>query len=112
MDLNWVALTVAILGSAGVGGIITSTINGIVMARKGIAGREDQRRNDIVQQRDSALARAIAAERAADVADARADGERVTRIKWQETAARLRLQLITAGIEPQWNLPFEHKSKE
>jgi len=100
MDLNWVALTVAILGSAGLGGIVTSTINGIVMARRGIAGREDQRRNDIIQQRDRAV-------KDADNAERRADAERLVRIRWQETAARLRLQLIAAGIEPKWALPFE-----
>lgn len=112
MDQQWVVIVVAVLGSAGLGGVMTSVINGIVMARRGVAGREDQRRNDIIQQRDHAITRAAEAERAADIADARADAERLTRIRWQETAARTRLQLIAAGLEPAWSLPFEGPAPE
>ena len=57
-DTNLVALLVALLGSAGLGGVITSVLNGIVMARKGISGREDHRKHDIIKQRDDAWARA------------------------------------------------------
>lgn len=107
MDLNWVAITVAILGSAGLGGIITSVINGVSMARKGIAGREDERRLDIVVQRDLAWARVEQAERAESAADKRADLERISRIKWQEAAVRLRFQLLAAGLEPKGKLPYD-----
>lgn len=104
---NWVVIIVAALGSAGLGGVITSAINGIVMARKGIAGREDDRRNDVIQQRDFAIQQIKSAELAADTAEAYADNERIIRIKWQEVAVRLRLQLLNAGIEPKWDLPTE-----
>jgi hypothetical protein len=106
-DFNLVALLVALLGSAGVGGVVTSIINGVVMARKGISGREDKRRDDIIAQRDLAWQRANEAEAGERAADERADLERARRIQWQEQAVRQRLQLLMAGIEPLGNLPDE-----
>lgn len=100
MSDSTVALLVALLGSAGVGGVITSIVNGIIMARKGVSGREDRRKTDIIKQRDDAWARMKQAEAAERAAEDRADHERALRISWQEHAARLRFQLIAAGIEP------------
>lgn len=107
MELNWIAITVAILGSAGLGGVVTSIINGITLHKTGVAGREDDRRRDITVDRDFAWAKVEAAERAAEAADTRADRERELRIGWQETAARLRRQLINAGLEPVNDKPIK-----
>ena len=104
-DTNLIAILVAVLGSGGLGAVITAVVNSIQMARKGVAAHEDQRRDDIIKQRDAAWARAAVAEREADAEEARADRERAARIDWQEHAARLRLQLIRAGIEPTSTAP-------
>jgi Sec-independent protein translocase protein TatA len=99
-DVNLVAILVAVLGSGGLGAVVTSVLNSIRMARRGVSGREDKRRDDIIKQRDEAWARARQAEADADREEARADRERGRRIRWMELAARYRLQLISAGIEP------------
>ncbi|WNO28737.1 hypothetical protein SEA_FLAMETHROWER_22 [Microbacterium phage FlameThrower] len=106
-DVNLVAILVAVLGSGGLGAVITAIVNSVQMARKGVAAHEDQRREDIVKQRDLAWARAAQAEHDADEEEARADRERIARIRWQEHAARLRLQLIKAGIEPADTAPID-----
>ena len=104
-DPNLIAILVAVLGSGGLGAVITSIVTSVQMARKGMAAHEDQRRDDIIKQRDAAWARAAKAELEADAEEARADRERASRIEWQEHAARLRLQLIRAGIEPASTAP-------
>lgn len=106
-DINLVAILVAVLGSGGLGAVITAVVNSIAMARKGVAAHEDQRREDIVKQRDVAWARVAQAEADADAEEARADRERRFRIRLQEHAARLRRQLISAGIEPAEKAPKE-----
>lgn len=98
MDI--VPTLVAILGSGGLGAVTTSVINSIMMARKGIATREGDRRDDIIKARDFAWARMAQAEADADEQERRADAERTKRIQWEEHAARLRIQLINAGHEP------------
>lgn len=92
-DINWVALIVAILGAGGIGAALREIAGIITLARKGVSGREQQRRNDIVAQRDAAIAEAAEADR-------RADAERQLRIHWHEYAAQLRMRLIFAGQEP------------
>lgn len=92
-NINWIAILVALLGAGGIGAAVREVIGAVSLARKGVSGREQQRRNDIVAQRDAALA-------AADESDRRADAERELRIKWREYAAHLRLQLIRAGEKP------------
>lgn len=107
MDDTFVVILVALLGSTGLAGVITSIVNGISLARKGVAGKEDTRKLDIIKQRDDAWSRMEQAEDGERAADARADRERERRIAWQEQTARLRLQLIMAGIEPDGDLPAE-----
>ena len=107
MDDTFVVILVAILGSTGLAGVITSIVSGVSLARKGVASKEDTRKLDIIKQRDDAWARMEAAEDGERAADARADRERARRIAWQEQTARLRLQLIMAGIEPDGGLPTE-----
>ncbi len=108
-DVNMIAVLVAILGSGGIGAVVTSIVNSVQMARKGIAGKEDQRRDDLVKQRDLAWARATQAEADAAAEEARADRERVARIRWMEHAARLRLQLLKMGVEPTDTAPIDRE---
>jgi len=92
-DANLVAVLVAILGSGGLTAVVTSIINSIRAAKRGVAVREDNRKEDIVKARNEAI-------KAADEADRVADEERARRIRWMEHAARQRVRLINAGIEP------------
>lgn len=96
----WVNLIVALLGSGGLGAVVIAIFNNIHLHKQGVAGKEDQRRVDIVQQRDDALAHAKMAEEQERAEEARADAERELRIKWREEAARLRIELINAGRDP------------
>ena len=99
-DSSPIALVVPIITSAGFGVAVKSIIDGIRMARRGVSGREDKRRSDIVAQRDHAIARMEAAEAAADKQEALADAEAGRRRRWQEYAARLRLRLVELGQDP------------
>lgn len=92
-NMNWIALLVAFLGAGGIGAAIREVIGAVSLARKGVSGREQKRRYDIVAQRDTAIAEAAEA-------DLRADAERELRIQWREYAAHLRLQLIRVGEKP------------
>jgi len=100
MDLNWVAILVAVLGAGGIGAAIREIAAVVSLARKGVSGREDRRRDDIISQRDHALALQADAEAGERAADERADRERDRRIRWQEEAARLRVRLIELGGDP------------
>ncbi len=100
METNWVPLLVAVLGAGGIGAAIREIIGVIALARKGVSGKEQKRRDDIIAQRDYAIAQMEAARREADQADQRADEERDERIRWREYAAQLRMRLIFAGSEP------------
>lgn len=100
MDFNWVAVLVAIVGAGGIGALIREVVTVISLARKGVAGKEDKRRVDIIAQRDHALAMQAEAEAGERAADARADREAATRRRWQEEAARLRRQIIDQGGDP------------
>ncbi|UKH48459.1 membrane protein [Microbacterium phage Katzastrophic] len=106
-EATLVALIVAALGSGGVTAVVTSIIGSVRAARRGVAIREDQRKDDLVRARDEALAIAARARVDADASDARADRERAFRIRLQEHASRLRRQLIAAGIEPVEPAPKE-----
>lgn len=108
MDANLIVLIiVAVLGSGGIGAVISSITRSVRMARSGISGREAQRQNDIIAQRDIAWVRVKLAEEAADAAEAIADVERRYRIAWMEHATRLRIQLILAHLEPLEDPPAE-----
>lgn len=99
-DATWVTLVVALVGSGGLGSVIVATLNNVKLHKQGVAGKEDQRREDIVKQRDEALARLSASEVSERAEEVRADAERERRIRWQEEAARLRIQLINNGHDP------------
>lgn len=99
-NVNLVAVVVTVVTSAGFGAVIKSIVDGIVMHRSGVSGREDRRRTDIIAQRDHADLLRKEAEAGERAADARADGERVRRIAWMEHAAKQRWRLAENGIDP------------
>lgn len=99
-DASTIALIVALLGSGGLAGVVTSIISSIRLHRQGVPAREESRREDIMKQRDEALSQAKMAEAAERAEELRADQERERRIRWQEESARLRIQLIMAGKDP------------
>lgn len=90
---NYLPLVVASIGSGGIGAFVMSIITGIGKLQRGVSARESKRRIDIVQQRDEAITREDEQRARADAADSRARGA-------IEYAARCRIQLINAGIEP------------
>jgi len=99
-DFNWVAVLVGLIGAGGIGAAVREIASVFSLARKGVSGREDKRRIDIITQRDHALAMQAEAEAGERAADARADRERDRRIALQEHAARMRRRLIENGVEP------------
>ena len=100
METNWVAVLVGLLGAGGIGAAIREIVGVVTLARKGVSGREDRRKSDIIAQRDHAFAMQAEAEAAERAADDRADRERDERLHWQEVAARLRRQIIETGGDP------------
>ncbi|MEV8269161.1 hypothetical protein AB0P19_02365 [Microbacterium oleivorans] len=92
-DINFVAILVACLGTGGLGLFAREIADIVSKVRRGVSTRETNRRNDIIGQRDAALARAADQEK-------RADHEREKRIAWQEHAGRLTFQLRVNGVHP------------
>jgi hypothetical protein len=88
-----VLLIVGCLGSGGLGVFAKDIVSGIGKLRRGVSARESSRKIDIVQQRDAAIDREDEQRARADAADIRARNA-------VELVARLRIQLITNGIEP------------
>ena len=92
-DFNWVAVTVAALGSGGIGAAAREFYNMIKLSKEGVSGREDKRRADILGERDYAITR-LADERAARLlAERRYDMERENRRRVMETLIETRYQL-------------------
>lgn len=100
MELNWVAIIVAVLGAGGIGAAVREIASVMSLARKGVSGREDKRRVDIITQRDHALAMQADAEAGERAADARADREADARRFWEEQHARLRILIISLDADP------------
>lgn len=99
-DTNWVAVIVGLLSAGGIGAGVREIVNVFTLARKGVSGREDKRRSDIIAQRDHALKMQADAEASEKAADERADREADQRRHWQEVAARLRRLIIETGGDP------------
>jgi hypothetical protein len=97
---NPVALIIAFITSAVFGVVVKSIFDAWSLHRQGVSGREDKRKTDILAQRDYAFKRMEDAEADAAAERVRADAEARRRIIWREEAARLRLLLREAGIDP------------
>lgn len=100
METNWVAILVGLLGAGGIGVAVREIVGVVTLARKGVSGREDKRRVDIIAQRDHALTMQAEAEAGERAADARADLEADMRRFWEEQHARLRITVIENGGDP------------
>jgi len=92
-DVNIVAVLVACLGAGGLGAFVRELADIASKVRRGVSTRESNRKNDIIGQRDEALARAVREQK-------RADAERDRRIGWQNYAADLAYKLRLAGVAP------------
>lgn len=91
---NLLPILVAVLGAGGFGAFFREIVAGVVKVAGGMSARESKRKVDIVLQRDEAIAREA---KAWSLVDAEAAKRRLE----QEYAARLKRQLIEAGIEPE-----------
>ncbi len=86
-----VALIVAILGSAGLGGFLREIVSGVGKLRSGISAKESVRKRDLVGERDYEFDRA--------------EAEARNRRRIEEYAARLRRLLVELGNSssiPKW----------
>lgn len=86
-----VALVVAILGSAGLGGFLREIVSGISKLRSGISAKESVRKRDLVGERDYEFDRA--------------EAEARNRRRIEEYAAKLRRLLVEQGYDsliPRW----------
>lgn len=86
-----VALIVAILGSAGLGGFLREIVSGVGKLRSGVSAKEASRKRDLVSERDYEFERA--------------EAEARNRRRIEEYAARLRRILVEQGLDsliPRW----------
>lgn len=93
MKVDLVPLIIAVIGAGGLGAFFREIIAGITKVLGGMSARETNRKVDLIEQRDVAIAREAKAFRLVD-------SEANKRREIQEWAARLQRQLIVAGIEP------------
>ena len=100
MDMNWVAVLVAALSGGGLGLAIREIVNAVTLATRGVSGREDRRRADIIAARDWAVLQATEANRARDAAEVELDREIRRRQFYQEQLSVLRRALIDRGGDP------------
>lgn len=87
-------LLVTVLGAGGGGAALLALINGLLKWLSGAATRERNRNSDLISQRRKAIEEREEAEKARDEADEK-------RREADEYAAKLRRQLIEAGLEPE-----------
>ena len=102
-DFNWVPITVAIIGSGGIGVAGREFFNMIQLAKTGVSGREDKRRLDILSERDYAIAQLALEREARLAAEARYDIERENRRRATEELINMRM--IYRSNLPKGNLP-------
>lgn len=93
MKVDLVPLIIAVIGAGGLGAFFREIIAGVTKVLGGMSARESNRKIDLIEQRDAAIAREAKAFR---LVDAEANKRRAI----QEWAARMQRQLIVAGIEP------------
>jgi Sec-independent protein translocase protein TatA len=99
-DINLVAILVAVLGAGGLGAFAREIADVVTKLRNGVSARESKRKNDIITQRDAAVAERNAANKRADAAEGRTDRERENRRRMEVHAARLQRHLILVGEVP------------
>lgn len=98
--MSWVTIVAGLIGVGGLGAFLREIVSMISLARKGVSGREDRRKSDIISQRDHARDLQLEAEKGERAADHRADAEAEKRRHWQEEYYKLRRQAIEQGLDP------------
>lgn len=99
-DINWIVTLVGVLFAGGIGATVREIVGVVTLARKGVSGKEQKRRDDIVAQRDYALSQMKEAQAEANAHELRADREAAARRRWQEEHAKLRRRSIEDGRDP------------
>lgn len=102
-EFNWIPMLVAIVGSGGLGAAGRELFTMIKLSREGVSGREDKRRNDILNERDYALAQLEIERRRNLLLHQRSDIERENRRRVME--AYINLRMWHALNNPQATLP-------
>ena len=102
-EFNWIPMLVAIVGSGGLGAAGRELFTMIKLSREGVSGREDKRRNDILNERDYALAQLEIERRRNLLLHQRSDIERENRRRAME--AYINLRMWHALNSPQAPLP-------
>lgn len=88
---NPVALIVALVGSAGLGGFVKEVLSSVAKLRSGISAKESTRKRDLVGDRD--------------YSDARAELEARNRRRLEEYSSKLRRVIVEEGHQrriPDW----------
>lgn len=113
MDIPWVVIIVALLGSGGIAVAIREIVSVVTLSRQGVSGKEDKRKADISTQRDYYMARVEDAERDRDLAEDHYDAERYKRRLAEDELTIARRRLLEAGMEPRpWpNFDSEHDTE-
>lgn len=99
LEINGTTVLVAALGSGGAGLMLREIILGIGKMTRGVAVKESTRKDDLVQARDHALARAVAAELREDAHKENFEREVRNRRRSDARAARMERVLILNGLE-------------
>lgn len=100
IDFNWIGLITALGGFGAAALFVREIFNIVTLLRNGVAAKETQRRNDIIAQRDAAIAERDRANERAAAAEQRVDRERENRRRLSTHASTLERAVILAGITP------------
>lgn len=100
MEINWVAVIVAVLGAGGIGAAIREIVSVVTLSRQGVSGREDRRKADIVAQRDWAMEQMKVAQDEADENEQNFEAERYKRRLVEDAFTVARRKQMEQGLEP------------
>lgn len=100
MDTNWVAIAVAALSAGGLGAALREIVNVITLSARGVSGREDRRRADIIAARDWAIQQATDANLAREAMEQELENTIRARRFYEEQVALLRRAIIDSGGDP------------
>lgn len=96
--INMTAVLVAVLGAGGLGAALRELFAGIGKLARGVSAKESTRKDDLVQARDNAIARADQAEEREDAHKENLTREERNRRRAERRAAHMEFELIRAGL--------------
>lgn len=99
MEINATTVLVAAIGSGGLGAVARELFTGLSKLRRGFSLRESGRKDDIVQERDRALARAAMSEAREEAYRDDRDREERNRRRVEKKNAALERVLILNGLD-------------